>query len=57
MSLLLHILFYYYNYCGMGVIGIIFMGVRVVVAIIIIVGIFKLLLLILHIALSFFMVF
>ena len=41
----------------MGVIGIIIMGVRVVVAIIIIIGIFKLLLLILHIAMSFLMVF
>ena len=41
----------------MGVIVIIVMGVRVVAAIIIIIGIFKLLLPILHIALSFCMVF
>ena len=41
----------------MGVIAIIVMGVRVVDAIFIIIGIFKLLLLILHIALSFFIVF
>ena len=41
----------------MGVIVIIVMGVRVVVAINIITGIFKLSLLILHVALSFFMVF
>ena len=44
MLLLLHIFFYYYNYCGMGVIVIFIMGVRVVFAIIIIIGIFKLLL-------------
>ena len=55
MLLLLHILFYYNNYCGMGVIMIIIMGVRVV-AIFIIIGIFKLLL-IWHITLSFFMFF
>ena len=48
-------IFYYYNYCGMSVIVII--GVRGVVAIIIIIGFIKLLLLIFHIALSFFMFF
>ena len=41
----------------MGVIVITTMGVRVVVAIIIIIGIFELLFVILHIALSFFMAF
>ena len=51
MSLLLHILFYYYTYCDMDVIVIFIMGVKAVVAIIIITGIFKLLLLIMHIAL------
>ena len=48
-------IFYYYNYCGMSVIVII--GFRGVVAIIIIIGFIKLLLLIFHIALSFFMFF